>query len=221
MNESLFLEKLVFESTFKFLGCISPLPRQIRCRKGLNFYSLFISRGQNRIVHPWFCYRVVVEIPEPHISPTCIIFVVSPWATNNMTNRPIYNSNEFYSSEILKQIDFILKLYPLNTGECSSMQYRHIMYMRRVTMIMILEIVRVTVIRSKLAQGRGRGVVMGEFIVVQVMKYSLFYAGLPPYDAKPWKQHTSPWTMNSSICKIDQHFIKTCLCVKCGMRFFN
>ena len=52
-------------------------------------------------------------------------------------------------------------------------------------MIMILEIVRVTVIRSKLAQGRGRGVVMGEFIVLQVMKYSLFCAGLPPYDAKP------------------------------------
>ena len=43
----------------------------------------------------------------------------------------------------------------------------------------------VTVIRSKLAQGRGRGVVLGEFIVLQVMKYSLFYAGLPPYDAKP------------------------------------
>ena len=127
MNGSLFLEKLVFGSTLKFLGCISPLPRQIRCRKGLNFYfSLFISKGQNRIVHPWFCYRVVVEIPEPHISPTCTIFVVSPWATNNMTNRPIYNSNEFYSSEILKQIDFILKLYPLNTGECSSMQYRHV-----------------------------------------------------------------------------------------------
>ena len=53
-------------------------------------------------------------------------FVVSPWATNNTTNRPIYNSNEFYSSEILKQIDFILKLHPLNTGECSSMQYRHV-----------------------------------------------------------------------------------------------
>ena len=112
MNGSLFLEKLVFGSTFKFLGCISPLPRQIRCRKGLNFYfSLFISRGQNRIVHPWFCYRVVVEIPEPHISPTCIIFVVSPWATNNMTNRPIYNSNEFYSSEILKGVLHLWALF--------------------------------------------------------------------------------------------------------------
>ena len=52
---------MVFGSTFKFLGCISPPPpRQIRCRKGLNFYfSLFISRGQNKIVHLWFCYRVV------------------------------------------------------------------------------------------------------------------------------------------------------------------
>ena len=116
-----------------YLGLLSnssaayPPPPTDQMQKRFKFYfSLFISRGQNRIVHPWFCYRVVVEIPEPHISPTCTIFVVSPWATNNMTNRPIYNSNEFYSSEILKQIDFILKLYPLNTGECSSMQYRHV-----------------------------------------------------------------------------------------------
>ena len=106
--------KMVFGSTFKFLGCISP-PRQIRCRKGLNFYfSLFISRGQNKIVHLWFLLSGSAGQNEPHISPTLrtqffFFWVSHPGLQTKWQIGQFILLMNFYSSEIYSQIDFYFK----------------------------------------------------------------------------------------------------------------